>query len=361
MRILFRADASEQIGTGHIMRCAALAEELRARDGHVMFACQSPPPPLAAMLREKGFDLAALPPGPAVAAHRSPEATLAHGEQRADAAAVRKAVAGERFDWVVVDHYALDACWEDEMRGVAGRMLAIDDLAGREHHCDLLLDQNAGEQREALYRARSGACLRCLVGARFALLRRGFAAARARSAPRRGAIARILVMFGGSDPTDETGKAVRALRSVPDLEADVDVVAGSANPRAGTLREACARDPRMRFHHAIADVPMLMAAADLALGACGTSAWERCAVYLPALAVITAENQRDIAAALQSAGAAEIAGWHADVSAEDLASALRRLSQVPDRLRAMSKRAGEQTDALGVERVVEAMEEVHAH
>jgi UDP-2,4-diacetamido-2,4,6-trideoxy-beta-L-altropyranose hydrolase len=361
MRILFRADASEAIGTGHVMRCAALAEGLRARGGRVVFACQSLPAPLATLLREMGFELATLASQPAIAARASPEETLAPAAQRSDAAAVRSAVAGENFDWIVVDHYALDACWEDEVRGLAGRALAIDDLPGRAHRCDLLLDQNPGEQREARYRARACADLCCLIGARYALLRRGFAAARARSGPRPGPIARILVMYGGTDPTDETGKAVRALQSMPDMGAAVDVVVGGANPRAGALRAACARDPRMRFHYGTADVPGLMAAADLALGACGTSSWERCAVYLPALAVITAGNQRDIGDALASTGAAEVAGWHADVAAEDLAGATRRLAQAPDRVRAMSKRAGAQTDALGVERVVAAMEEIHAH
>jgi UDP-2,4-diacetamido-2,4,6-trideoxy-beta-L-altropyranose hydrolase len=357
MRILIRADASEQIGTGHLMRCLALSRALRERGANVTFACAPLPPAIARLLHAAGcgtLDAALSSVAPASRA-------LPPAAQCADAAAVREALGAARFDWIVVDHYGLDACWEQEMRQSAERILAIDDLANRPHACDLLLDQNQGQDREARYRALSGSTLRCLIGPRYALLRPEFAAARGHSGPRRGPIERILVMYGGSDPTGETAKALDALRCVPDIGSTIDVVVGGANPRTRELAAGCARDARMLFHDSVTDVARLMAHADIALGACGTTAWERCAVYLPAIAIVVAENQREIAAALASAGAAEIAGWHASVSANGLADTLARLAAEPARVRALSRHAGDLVDGLGVQRVIAAMEEVHAN
>jgi UDP-2,4-diacetamido-2,4,6-trideoxy-beta-L-altropyranose hydrolase len=361
MRILIRADTADGVGTGHLVRCLALAGRLRERGVRVTLACAPASPHVARMVAAAGCELIDVTPASTGARRRATEDALPAAEQQADAAASRAAVAGDAPAWLVVDHYGLDACWEREMRPGARRILVIDDLTCRPHDCDLLLDQNPGADREARHRRLSGSAPRLLVGPRFALLRPGFAAARAGSGPRQGTVRRILVMHGGLDPTGETPKAVQALQRLRAVAAHIDVVAGSANPHADAVRAACARDPRMHFHHGATNVPELMAAADIALGACGSTSWERCCLYLPAVAVIAAENQREIAAGLAAAGAAEISGWHAEVTADALASAVERLAAAPGTVRAMSMRAGELTDGLGIDRVLEAMEEADAH
>jgi UDP-2,4-diacetamido-2,4,6-trideoxy-beta-L-altropyranose hydrolase len=361
MRILIRADASASIGTGHLARCLALAESFRARDGDVTFATRPMPPELSRMVLGAGCRLVNVMPDSWAAKSGAWEQVLPSPDQQSDAAATRGAVPKGEFDWLIVDHYGLDARWECEMRDHAQRIMVIDDLVNRAHSCELLLDQNLGEDREARHRALSGPGPRYLVGPRYALLRPGFAAARARSGPRQGRVERILVMYGGADPTDETTKAVQALRQLPGVATSIDVVAGMGNSRSEAIRSECARDPRMRLHLGATNIPQLMAAADLALGACGSSAWERCTLYLPTLAVIVADNQREIADSLAAARAAEVVGWHAEVSAEVLAAAVARMAGSPGRLRALSVAAGALADGLGVNRVSEAMEQVHAH
>jgi UDP-2,4-diacetamido-2,4,6-trideoxy-beta-L-altropyranose hydrolase len=313
------------------------------------------------MVSDAGHELLDLEPMRAPARRRSVEDLLDTEDQLSDAAAIRELAQGRRFDWIVVDHYGLDARWERSMRKGGGHILVIDDLANRSHDCDVLLDQNLGPSAPPADNADQAAGVRRLEGPRYALLRPGFGALRPLIGPREGRVERILVMYGGADPTGETVKAVKALKSLPTLASRIDVVVGSANPLSEAVRAQCREDPRVRFHFDPANVPELMAEADIALGACGTSSWERCCMYLPAIAVVVAENQRRIAAGLAEAGAAEILGWHADVAVERLQNAVEHLAALPERVRDMSRHAGEVTDGRGVERVLQTMEEVDAH
>lgn len=361
MRIVIRADTSDGVGTGHLVRCLALARKLRERSARVTVACAPVPAYVSKMVSAAGCELVDVTTEFATAKRRKAEEVLATVEQHADAAAVRDAISHASFEWAIVDHYGLDARWEHEMRASAGRILVIDDLTSRPHSCDLLVDQNPGVDREARHHALSGSASRCLIGPRYALLRSGFATARARIAPRQGRVERILVMYGGADPTGETIRAIKALQGLPSVATHIDVVVGSANPQSNALQALCSGDVRMRFHFDAANVAELMALADLALGACGTSAWERCCMYLPTIAVIAAENQREIAAGLAEAGVAEISGWHADLTVDHLMHIIERLAASPERVRAMSMCAGKLADGHGVDRVHEAMEEVNAH
>ncbi len=146
-----RVDASSRIGMGHVMRCVALAERLRLRDIAVRFICRRLEGHLEALLRERGHDVAMLP------APRAATAAAADGDyaawlgvpQGVDAEETTAALLGARPDWLVVDHYALDSDWERAMRPRVGRILAIDDLAGRPHACDALLTRAIGRPARA--------------------------------------------------------------------------------------------------------------------------------------------------------------------------------------------------------------------
>ena len=141
---------------------------------------------------------------------------------------------------------------------------------------------------------------RRLLGPRFALLRPEFRKARESLRVRDGVIKRILVFFGGVDPTGETDKALEALRSLNFPDIAMDVVVGATNPRADDIRTRCSKMPNVRFHRQAANMAELMAASDFSLGAGGTSNWERCCVGLPSAVTVIAANQskttRDLAA-----------------------------------------------------------------
>jgi len=230
-----------------------------------------------------------------------PHADWLETSQAQDAADTAHALSGHAWDWMVVDHYALDARWEAMLRRSAARIAVIDDIADRRHDCDLLLDQNYHSDPGGRYRGKVPAQCDLLLGPRYALLREEFRSIRESVKPRAGDVQRILVFFGGVDQGNYTGDAIEAIAalSIPGLK--VDVVVGKSHPQR---EEIAAQSERHGFacHVQTPRMAELMAAADLAIGAGGTAIWERCCLGLPALVSCVADNQGDQIAAAASAG-----------------------------------------------------------
>ena len=340
MKIAFRCDASMQLGSGHVMRCLVLARALAVQGAVCTFLCSDLAGHLGAYIREQGFDRVLMNlPDVHEDARQSHDALAAMGG----------------VDWLVVDHYALDAAWESGMRHVCQRIMVIDDLADRQHDADLLLDQNLGREAHDYAGLLSAAAI-CLTGSHYALLRPEFAVLReqqdSRSVPP--ATLRLLLSLGGSDPDNVTGKIIALLAGAwpADRPLELDVVAGLQYPWLEALRIQTATLPFMvRLHQATPHMAELMMHSDMAIGAAGGTAWERCCLGLPSLLVVLADNQRMGAANLQRAGAALLLGepWQLEQS---LLPALFRLAE-PTRLQAYRQAAWAVTDGGGAERVVD--------
>lgn len=363
MRVVFRTDASQTIGSGHVARCLVLAQVLRARGAEVFFLCRELEGNLCDFIEARGFAVHRLP----TPIHAKPldADRLAHGEWlgvtwEEDAEQVREILAAypEWVDWLVVDHYALDSRWEAVVRSQVCRLMAIDDLADRSHVCDLLLDQNLGGEKAARYAALLPQQARSLLGPRYALLRPEFEAARSRLSPRTGEVRRLLVFFGGVDRTNETAKALDALQTLNVTDLAIDVVVGATNPYYADLIGRVGMLPACSLHRQVDNMAELMAHADLAMGAGGSTAWERCCLGLPALMLSVAANQEEIAKACADAGAGLYLGVAADITAERLAQAVQGLRAAPRELDEMGRRAGMLVDGLGAVRVADAMEEL---
>lgn len=350
--VVFRVDAGERIGLGHAMRCLALADALRARGARTVFVTTALPEPTAAVLRARGHTVLPLADAGAIA-NGAPESELDDGRQRADALAMQRALQGiGPLDWIVVDHYHLGLVWERAAAGWARRRAVIDDHARRAHDCDLLIDHNVSAQWAQYDGLLPPRALR-LVGPRFALLRRQFA--RSGDARPRAVVARLLVAFGGADPTCETEKALAAL-SEPDLAAlAVDVVVGAANPRLAAIRARAAARGNVQVHVDAERMDALIERADLALGAAGVSALERCALGLPALLIAVADNQVPIARALAQRGAAVYLGRAEAVDEGCVARALGGLAAMPELVRTLAQNAADTCDGHGARRVASRM------
>lgn len=341
MRVIFRADASAVIGAGHVMRCLTLADALKDAGAACTFTSRDMPPALAALLAEKGHALAPLPSD--------------------DHTACLAILTEQKPDWLVVDHYGLDAHFERAMRPAVGHIMVIDDLADRPHDCDLLLDQNLGRSAED-YRGLVPDACRLLIGPTHALLRPDFAASRDASLKRRdaGTVHHILISMGGFDNDNVTGAVLAALTSSP-LPADtrLSVVMGRDAPWIDAVRSLAATLPwPTDILVGVRDMAALMASADLAIGAAGGSAWERAALGLPAILAILADNQRPGAKALAEAGAARLLAEGRPVT-ETLPEALAALMQ-PDTLKAAIRASAAITDGRGTQRVAAALLESEA-
>lgn len=292
MRIAIRTDASQSIGSGHVMRCLSLADVLRQGGAVVRFVTRGLPTHLAALIQRAGHEVACLA-GLSASPAQTVESLWPAEMQAQDSAQSCQAVADwSSCDWVIVDHYALGAHWETAARSWARRIMALDDLA-RVHDCDLLLDQNLYPEGAQAYDGRlPPSCIR-FVGPEYALLRPDFGDAHEVAGARDGAVRRLLVFMGGMDAGNYTGTVLEALaRLSPPFP--VDVVVGNQHPALAQLQAQCARLPHALCHVQTQDMARLCAAADMAIGAGGGATWERCAVGLPALVVVLAANQRSI-------------------------------------------------------------------
>jgi UDP-2,4-diacetamido-2,4,6-trideoxy-beta-L-altropyranose hydrolase len=335
---VFRADAGPAIGGGHVMRCLALADRLTDAGWRCAFASRRGTVETVAALERSGLSVQCVEGGPSE-----------------ESAALRT-----RFPngcaLLVVDSYALDDRFETACRSWAGSILAIDDLNDRRHDCDVLLNQNLGWTADD-YAALAPAASRLLIGPRYALLRPQFAASRpAALAARRDGITlrRILIAMGNFDPDNATETVLRGIDE-SGLAVEADVVLGGSAPHLTAVRaRIAAMKMTARLHLSVDDMAGLMTAADLSIGAAGTTSWERCALGLPALLVVLADNQRRIADALVEAGAADSLGWHERLSPEAVAGALRSLAGAPARLGRMSGCAAAVCDAGGAARVAAA-------
>jgi UDP-2,4-diacetamido-2,4,6-trideoxy-beta-L-altropyranose hydrolase len=310
MHIVFRTDASLQIGTGHVMRCLTLAHELRERGAQCSFICREHPGNLIDLILQRGFLVRTLLYDRDWMVH---ENTLSHAswlgsDWQTDADESKIGVGETAIDWLIVDHYALNFRWEHAMRAHCHYIMVIDDLADRMHDCDLLLNQNFGsnlKDYDGLLKVETTA----LIGPQYALLRPEFSAFRSESLARRQnnpRLHQLLVNMGGVDRDNVTGLVLTALQpcTLP-VDFRVTVVMGLHAPWLTQVRAQAKQMPwRTEVLAGVDNMAQLMAESDLAIGAAGATSWERCCLGLPTIQIALAQNQVSIAQALSDAGVA---------------------------------------------------------
>ena len=356
--LIIRTDASIQIGTGHIMRCLTLADELRGRGAEVIFICREFDGNLCGYIEEKGYIAYRLPVSNKQ--EHDVEGSLKHATWlgagwQTDAGQVEEIIKGldTPLDWLVVDHYALDERWEGYLRLYVKKIMVIDDLADRAHDCDLLLDQNFYENLESRYDKLAPSRCKKLLGPKYALLRPEFSEARKNLRKRDGHVKRIMIFFGGSDPTNETAKALEAIRVLNRLDIAVDVVVGAFNPHRKIIKRIASGLPDCTCHFKVNDMAALMTGTDLAIGAGGTTVWERCALALPSLVASVAENQEKTVSDMAESGYLLFLGRSEEVSVDSLYHALEIAIQSPWLLISFARKTQSLVDDKGAKRVAQ--------
>lgn len=373
MKVVLRADASLQIGTGHVMRCLTLADALAAKGAECQFICRAHDGHLIEFIRSKGYPTHALPvqaepgEGTSECTHDSlhPAPTHSHwlgATQDQDAQACAPILGALHPDWLIVDHYALDVRWEQTMAAHCKCLMVIDDLADRPHACDLLLDQTFGRDA-ADYRPLVPAHCRLLCGSEFALLRPEFSALRPYSLRRRAqpVLRELLITMGGIDQNNATEQVLQALRSCPlPTDCRITVVMGPSAPWLDVVRAQAQNMPwPTRVLVGVSDMAQLMADSDLAIGAAGATSWERCCLGLPTIMLVQAENQYKIAKELECAGAAILMNFGKSTH-DNLRDILPQLTNDKAKLVAMSNCAAHIIDGFGFINVMQQMEVVGA-
>jgi UDP-2,4-diacetamido-2,4,6-trideoxy-beta-L-altropyranose hydrolase len=354
MRVAVRVDAAPQMGSGHLMRCLTLANALKNRGAETRFVSRQMPESLRTKIVAAGHGFAAVATEASLDVDEGaalPHSSWLGTSQAADARGTSAALEDGVWDWVIVDHYALDERWERVVGERAEKILAIDDLADRNHDCDLLLDQNFYADQESRYDGLLPAeCVR-LCGPRYALLRDEFRAYRAKVRARVGIVARVLVSFGGMDADNYTGRALNAILGAERQDLRVDVVIGAQHPKRADIERTCATHA-FACHVQSDRMAELMATADLSIGAGGATTWERCCLGLPTLAIALAQNQRQLVDDAARAGLLYAPALRSEAA---LTVHLKALLGNPLLLEQMSRNSMSVVDALGVDRVMRSM------
>lgn len=339
--LLVRADASTQIGTGHVMRCLALAQAWQDDGRAATFvSSETLGQGLEKRLHDEAMDLHLLKAEPGSAQDAVQTAALAHGINA---------------QWVVIDGYHFGTDYQQVIKDAGLRLLCIDDYGhAGEYVADIVLNQNcyAGE---ALYPTTNEEG-DLLLGSRYVLLRRDFLRWRGwqRAIPEAGRC--LLVTLGGSDPSNSTEKVLAALANIVIENIETRVVIGGSNPRQYEYwRHPGRYSPNIHFLQNVSDMPDLMAWSDLAVTAGGTTLWELTFMGLPALVGIAAENQVRSVTELADEGAIQSLGWYADITPSDLADCIATLMFDPQRRRSMSERGRSLIDGNGGLRVLKRM------
>ncbi|PTY36777.1 UDP-2,4-diacetamido-2,4,6-trideoxy-beta-L-altropyranose hydrolase [Saccharospirillum sp. MSK14-1] len=363
--VLFRVDAGAAIGSGHWMRCLTLADRLHEEGYDCVFISAQQLPGLVERTLARGHHHYPLAP---VAMDEADDRQPRYSHSRwlatdeiQDAQRVETCLAGLRQrlganpSWIVVDHYALAAPWEERFTPTAP-VLAIDDLHDRPHQARWVLDQTAGKTPDVYDGRMLNADGELLLGADYALLRPEFIRCRPaslarRTQPRPGAD-RLLLTLGGVDADNISLWVLQALLPLQS-SLDVEVVVGAAYPHWDELQHWCdAHWPSCRRYRQVDDMAERMVAADLCIGAAGSTSWERCCLGLPTVQLQLADNQRHIAHYLDKVGAALNFGLPASGRETELAEWVQDVMQHPQRLQHLSQQAAALCDGTGVERVV---------
>ena len=333
--------------------------------GRLLISCRDHPGNLVDLIRRRGYFTSILSLQDAlVSCPQNGDGcpTLAHehwlgSSQEQDALECLDFIKEVKVDWLIVDHYALDKRWEKLLKPVCENLMVIDDLADRDHECDLLLDQTF-RRRSVDYDLRVPRDCQLLCGANYALLRPEFLSFRPHSLSRRSRpqISRILITMGGVDKDNVTGRILSALCycAVP-VGCKVIVVMGAAAPWLDDVRQLVSRMPyQAEVFIDVSNMAELMAGSDLSIGAAGATAWERCCLGLPSVMAVLADNQKFAAKLLEESGAALLLTID-DFLVLRLNLLLAMLTYNKRSLRLLCENASKVTDGKGCMRVVDRL------
>ena len=336
--LIIRADADTRMGTGHVMRCIALAQAWQDQGGDVTFLSYCDSEALRQRIIDEGFDFM-----PIEKLHPDPS----------DLEETLKCLSAIR-NWVVLDGYHFTPDYQKAIRENGYRLLVIDDMAHFDHyHADILLNQNI--HATSLHYSCDKDTVK-LLGCEYVLLRREFLKYKdwKREIPEKAT--KILVTLGGADPDNVTLKVIRALNNLNDPNLEVKIVTGPANPNIKSLEKEFHLSPfTFDLVHNVHNMPELMTWADMVISAGGSTCWELAFMGLPSMIITVAENQAGIAEGLGKAGAAVDLGWYENISVNQCAQALKEILQDKNKRSCFSEQGQKLVNGKGEQKIIRAM------
>lgn len=355
MKFVFRVDASAEMGGGHLYRCMNLAASLRASGlCECFFLMREHHAGFIESVKLAGFEVITLPLEFKPRYFDGDYTQWVGGDVKTEIEAMLDLLSEKGFrktDWVVTDHYGLDRSYEVGVKAYGLNVAVIDDLANRSHQCDLLVDQTCGRYVSDYKGLVNENALIC-VGQEYCLLRPEFILCRTEALERRkvfSTIKNILVNFGSTDPTNITANVLTNIKDYCVKESIVlNVVLGASAPHLKEVGEVVGEFPGATLHVEVSNMAELMKSADIAIGAAGSTTWERCCMGLPTVLVKTAENQSEVVSRMLDLG---VVFYHDLSVSNQTGLLLDAFAAVSNDYQNLSKRAARLVDGKGLERI----------
>lgn len=356
MNVVFRCDASIQIGTGHVMRCLTLADELTSQGAKCYFICREHEGNLIDFITQKGYEVYKLEAIPLNNSNKDKaESTLFHSEwlgtsQAEDAKQSIDIISDIEPEWLIIDHYALNDYWEQKLRPYCNKILVIDDLADRKHDCDVLLDQNFLPHFKKRYDGLVSDRTTQLLGPSYTLLKDEYFKIRALERQIKPFVKpQILVNFGGIGDFRLLSIFINAANQNPQFK--YSIVTGALEPEQFKQLEDIITDDNITLSNYTTKMPKLMAQSQFAIGACGSTVWERFCLGLNSALIEMAENQHPLITYLESERLIDNLGHKNILSSTKISSFLNSLDINSPAYSKRKERIMNLVDGLGAQRI----------
>lgn len=267
--VLIRADSSSIMGTGHVMRDLVLAKQFNG--DNVTFVSQDLEGNINHKIIESGYKLELL---------KSNEI-----EELSDL--IKK----ESIELIVIDHYAIDAEYEKELKrkNPTLKIFSLDDTYEK-HHCDILLNHNIYANEKKYKNLVPKSCeLRC--GEKFTLIRDEFIREKSKKPYKaKERKIRVSIAMGGADTQNLNPKILKALKKYKYI--DVHVVTTTANKNLKELKKYVKNKKWITLHINTNKMAKLLRKSDFAIITPSVTANEVCFMQKPFMAIKTADNQK---------------------------------------------------------------------
>ena len=279
MQIGFRVDTASHIGTGHLTRCLTLAKKLKSIGHECTFFSRmfdiNVSERIAAI--QCSFTILGNSANIPILPTKSEKDWIGVSLEE-DSQDFIKAISLSPIDICIVDHYSIDATWESHIRPLVSSLVVIDDLANRRHNCDILIDQNYFPDYENRYLKLIPNDTLTLLGPKFILLRDEFIILRQKANLPDLNIsknARMLINFGGIGHFKLLKEVIAAITELPKFE--YTLITGHLTPKEANKINGLQQSKTKNIHllSSTTEMAKLMSNSQFALGASGSTVWER--------------------------------------------------------------------------------------
>jgi UDP-2,4-diacetamido-2,4,6-trideoxy-beta-L-altropyranose hydrolase len=358
MNIFFRVDASSKIGSGHVMRCLNLADQLKKKGANCKFICRNLKDNLIEKIK-KNHEITVLSTpkqyNKNLFKHKINSAYFNYlgVNWKDDARQTINALNKKKVDWLIVDHYGIDKRWEKKIKSYVKKIMIIDDLANRYHDCELLLNQNLINNCSLSYQKLLPRNCTCLIGPKYALLNDEYKNKHKYILSRKGPVKRILIYFGSTDQNSLIKKCIKAFLKLNEKNIKLDIVVNLNIQKKLKNQKLIKKNKNIKFYNNLNSIAPLICKADLSIGACGISIWERCCLGLPSIVITIADNQKSIAKELHKRRLIHLIGHFDKVNVNLIFKILKQY--INKDLKTWSSTCKLVTDGKGVEKLASVL------